>query len=222
MNERIYFDSDALELTTSVLSCSAREDGRYQVVLAATLFHPQGGGQPSDSGTIDSVNMLQALQSDDGIIHITSGPLDLGTVTLKVDGAARELHARYHSAGHLIACAGEKYGWLGLKGNHRPGESRVVFDPTDHARPVTEEMLQADVAALVAQNLPRNVDVSQGRRVVTWGQLPPTACGGTHVRSTGEVGEIHIVRVKQKKGQLSVQYELDADEALEPAGLETC
>jgi Ser-tRNA(Ala) deacylase AlaX len=153
--------------------------------------------------------MLQALQSDAGIIHITDRPVELGAVSIKVDGAARHLHARYHSAGHLIACAGEKYGWLGFKGNHRPGESRVIFDPTDHARPVTEEMLQAEVAALVAHNLSRKIDSAEGRRLVTWGELPATACGGTHVASTGEVGDIRIVRVKQKKAQLSVQYELD-------------
>ena len=44
--------------------------------------------------------------------------------------------------------------------------------------------------------------------MVTWGDLPVYACGGTHVRSTGEVGQIVITRVKEKKGELSVQYEL--------------
>lgn len=44
--------------------------------------------------------------------------------------------------------------------------------------------------------------------MVTWGSLPVYACGGTHVRSTGEVGHVVITRVKEKKGELSVQYEL--------------
>lgn len=44
--------------------------------------------------------------------------------------------------------------------------------------------------------------------MITWGDLPAYACGGTHVPLTSDVGEVQITRVKEKKGQLSVQYEL--------------
>ncbi|MEG5264026.1 alanyl-tRNA editing protein [Pseudomonas sp. JDS28PS106] len=209
MTERIYFNNDELELATTVLGCSLHEDGHYHVVLAATLFHPQGGGQPSDTGLIGSASMLQAVQGDDGVIHVTDTPLELGPVILKVDSETRALHSRYHSAGHLIASVGEKYGWRALKGNHRPGEGRVVFELTGQAQPMTEDILRADIVSLIARDLPREIASSEGRRTVTWGELSATACGGTHVQSTQEVGNIRIVRVKQKKEQLSVQYELD-------------
>ncbi len=57
-------------------------------------------------------------------------------------------------------------------------------------------------------SVPLSTSDDDGKRMVTWGDLPVYACGGTHVRSTGEVGQIVITRVKEKKGELSVQYEL--------------
>lgn len=208
MTERSYYHSDALEMDACVISCNREEDGRYRVILSATLFHPQGGGQPSDRGTIGNVNMLHAAQEAGEVVHFTDGPLDAGPVHLRVDAALRHLHTRYHSAGHLIAVVGEKYGWNGNKGNHRPGEGRVVFEPLDQTQPITADSLAAGTAALVAQNLPRRQTEEAGRRKVTWGELPAYACGGTHVLSTLDVGEIRITKVKEKKAQLSVQYEL--------------
>lgn len=208
MTERTYFSSDALEMTSSVISCDPQDDGRYRVILSATIFHPQGGGQPSDRGTIGHASMLHAVQEDAEVVHFTDAPLDTGPVQLTVDAALRQLHTRYHSAGHLIAVAGEKYGWYGSKGNHRPGEGRVVFEPLRLTTPVTAAEFAQGVSELVNQALPRRQEEEEGRRMITWGGLPAYACGGTHVLLTSDVGEVQITRVKEKKGQLSVQYEL--------------
>lgn len=209
MTEKLYYTSDELELDTKVLSCKPEADGRFRVVLASTLFHPQGGGQPSDRGMIGSANMLQAIQDGAEVIHFTDTAVEAGHVHIQIEGALRRQHTRYHSAGHLIACAGEQYGWYGYKGNHRPGEGRIVFQPVRQTSPVTAEDFAAGVAELVALNLALRTSDDDGKRMVTWGDLPVYACGGTHVRSTGEVGQIIITRVKEKKGELSVQYELN-------------
>ncbi|EDQ7108586.1 hypothetical protein DCT84_004785 [Salmonella enterica subsp. enterica serovar Glostrup] len=72
MTEKLYYTSDDLELDTRVQS----SDGRFRVILASTLFHPQGGGQPSDRGMIGSVNMLQAIQDGAEVIHFTDTFVD--------------------------------------------------------------------------------------------------------------------------------------------------
>lgn len=210
MTEKRYYASDALETESHVISCTPQSDDRFCVILSATLFHPQGGGQPSDRGTINGVNMLQAVQDGDQVLHFTDGPLETGPVRLKVDVGLRALHSRYHSAGHLIGLAGEKYGWLGVKGNHKPGEGRIVFDAVAPLTPITLEELNADAAALVQRGDCRVITDAAGKRMVTWGDLKPYACGGTHVQNTLEIGNIRILKLKEKKGQLSVQYELDA------------
>ena len=206
MTELCFFSSDALSLTTEVLSCSALPDGQFRVILAATLFHPQGGGQPSDQGHIGSATLLLAIREDQQIVHITDQAVALGPVTLTVNGAVRQLHSRYHSAGHLIAYAGEQSGWQAVKGNHRPGEGRIVFRAADNARPVSAEDISLRVAEIIAADLPLQTSEYQGRRRVSWGSLPATECGGTHVASTGATGEVVVSKVKLKKDELSVSY----------------
>lgn len=154
------------------------------------------------------MNMIQAIQEGGSIIHITDGAVEEGAVHIVVDAGLRLIHTRYHSAGHIIGVAGEKYGWHGNKGNHRPGEGRVVFDAVGFTTPVSAENFTADTAEIVARDLALIVDENDGKRMVTWGDLTPYACGGTHVKQTTEIGEIRIIKVKEKKGQLSVQYEL--------------
>lgn len=209
VTEKRYYNSDALETETCVISCTPQGEDRFCVILSATLFHPQGGGQPSDRGTINGVNMLQAVQDGDEVVHFTDGALEIGPAYLRVDADLRAFHSRYHSAGHLIGLAGEKYGWLGIKGNHKPGEGRIVFEPAGALLPVTVDDLTADVAALVKRGDRRAISEAAGKRLVTWGDLKPYACGGTHVLNTAEIGTIRILKIKEKKGQLSVQYELD-------------
>jgi Ser-tRNA(Ala) deacylase AlaX len=58
------------------------------VVLAATLFHPQGGGQMSDTGRIDTAIMLQAVQ-EEGVIHFTEKAVEPGPVSIQIDGKRR-------------------------------------------------------------------------------------------------------------------------------------
>lgn len=209
MTERVYYHSEALEMDPQVISCTPQEDGQYHVILSATLFHPQGGGQPSDRGTIGTVNMIRAVQQGDNVIHITDGAVEKGTVHIVVDAGLRLMHSRYHSAGHIIGVAAEKYGWHGSKGNHRPGEGRVVFDAVGLTTAVTAENFATDAAEIMSRNLQLVLQNEDGRRMVTWGDLTPYACGGTHVKNTADIGQIRIIKVKQSKGQLSVQYELD-------------
>lgn len=52
MTERLYYTSDATQGQANIMSCLAEPDGRYAITLDRTLFHPQGGGQPSDAGWI--------------------------------------------------------------------------------------------------------------------------------------------------------------------------
>ncbi|QLR43396.1 alanyl-tRNA editing protein [Enterobacter sp. RHBSTW-00994] len=208
MTERAYYYSDELSMQTQVLSCTPADDGRFRVVLAATLFHPQGGGQMSDTGRIDTAIMLQAVQEEGDVIHFTEKAVEPGPVSIQIDGKRRSLHSRYHSAGHIIACIGEQYGWFGYKGNHKPGEGRIVFKPADVTHPVTADDFSVGANEIVSRHLARSLREEEGRRKVTWGTLPDYACGGTHVVNTGDVGEILITKVKAKKGELTVQYAL--------------
>ncbi|MEL5372325.1 alanyl-tRNA editing protein [Serratia marcescens] len=208
MTERRYYYSDDLQGQAQVLSCAPAEEGAYAVELDATLFHPQGGGQPSDVGSLGGVTVLRVQQQGDTVVHFTAAPLPNGPVTMQIDEAQRRLHARWHSAGHLIGWLGETRGWRPVKAHHWPGEGRITFAPGPDAQTIEADFLQAELARLIAADLPRCQQAVDGLRQVGFGELPAYGCGGTHVAALGEVGAIAITGLKMKKGQLNVQYEL--------------
>ncbi len=210
MTQRTYYHSDDLTMQTQVLSCTRADDGKFHVVLAATLFHPQGGGQLSDQGTIAGVKVGRVVQEDSVVIHIADQEVAIGDALIEVSAEIRSLHARLHSAGHLISGVVEQLGWRATKGHHWPGEGRVVFDSPGASKAVTLEAVEQAVNQLITDDVPRRLAVQDGVRSVCFGSLRMHSCGGTHVPSAGLVGPIKLLKLKEKKGQLSILYDIAA------------
>jgi len=209
MTERLYFLSDSLIAEVEVQACTAAEDG-YVVELQATPFHPQGGGQPSDTGWIGTAEVIRVVQDGERILHHTTRALTLGRVPARVDEGRRQLHSRLHSAGHLLGHIGETYGWKPVKAHHWPGEGRIEFVPGVEPRPLDTAALQAHFDALVEADLPLQIELQAGgQRQVSFGEgVARYACGGTHVRSLRSVGALSALGVKEKKGRLLVSYDM--------------
>ncbi|MGG8097388.1 alanyl-tRNA editing protein [Klebsiella aerogenes] len=209
MTERVYYASDATEGRAQIIGCRAEADGRYAIELDRTLFHPQGGGQPSDSGWIDEQVVTAVATRGDSVLHIVEQPLPLGEVEMRIDASARQLHARLHSAGHLLGLAGEQLGWRPVKAHHWPGEGRITFAAGAGAVLPEASALLTQVSAWQRQDLPRRITFANGLRTVGFGDLPAYPCGGTHVASLAALGNIVISQLKMKKGQMIVSYNLE-------------
>ncbi|HFZ1279241.1 TPA: alanyl-tRNA editing protein [Klebsiella aerogenes] len=209
MTERVYYASDATEGRAQIIGCRAEADGRYAIELDRTLFHPQGGGQPSDSGWIDEQVVTAVATRGDSVLHIVEQPLPLGEVKIRIDASARQLHARLHSAGHLLGLAGEQLGWRPVKAHHWPGEGRITFAAGAGAVLPEASALLTQVSAWQLQDLPRRIIFANGLRAVGFGDLPAYPCGGTHVASLAALGNIVISQLKMKKGQMIVSYNLE-------------
>lgn len=209
MTERLYYTSDATECLARVVNCLSEADGRYAIELDRTLFHPQGGGQPADRGWIADLAVQGVVSRGDSVEHIVSQPLPSGEVTIRIDAESRRLHARLHSAGHMLAQAGEQSGWQPMKGHHWPGESRIIFAAEANGGLPEASVLLEKVAAWQAENLPRQVAFADGLRQVGFGDMQSYPCGGTHVASLSELGKIVISQVKMKKGQIIVSYTVE-------------
>jgi len=194
------------------------------VVLDRTVFYPLGGGQPGDTGTMEwdagSGNIVDTRYGDGGAIcHLLDEGAELpaagSTVTVKLDWNRRYLHMRMHTALHLLGSV-LQYGVTG--GNISAVKSRLDFDMEDA---VDKEQVTADLQALVAANhevscrwitdeeldaqpeLVRTMSVQPPRGVgkirlleIEGVDLQP--CGGTHLKSTSEVGDIRIGKVEKK------------------------
>ncbi|MDN0085587.1 alanyl-tRNA editing protein [Crenobacter sp. SG2305] len=207
MTERLYFSSDDTEAIACVTRC-AEENGQWFAILDRTLFHPQGGGQPGDSGWIGASRVLKTLQDGDEIRHQIDAPVATGSATIRIDADRRQLHTRLHSAGHLIGYLGQTMGHRPVQAHHRPGESKVTFLLEPGAAPFDAGWLEAALAELVAADLPRVVTLSDAMRTIGFGQLPAFPCGGTHVARLSAIGTVRIGAVREKKGLLTVSYDV--------------
>jgi Ser-tRNA(Ala) deacylase AlaX len=154
--ERVYQrDSYQFELSTTVVRVDALDDnkhGTHKVVLTATIFHPQGGGQPSDVGQLFAINAdgtesllftVAFVQAHGDIIeHFGRFAGDTEaeaqsltrerTVIARVNSESRVLHTRLHSAGHTIDAVIKQLGYadqlLPTKGYHFRDAPYVEYD----------------------------------------------------------------------------------------------
>src|SRR5207253_651102 len=78
MTLRLFFHSDDLEANVEVLDCTPHEN-EFSVTLPATPFHPQGGGQPFDTGWIGETQALRVTQESHRIVHYVTHPVTRGT-----------------------------------------------------------------------------------------------------------------------------------------------
>lgn len=206
---------------TSVLA-TGEIDGEAWIAVEDCLFHAQGGGQPADRGWLDGTEVSPLRDAESGLI-VLKAPDGGGLPALvagqpvqaRIDLEARRLHAALHTAGHLIEAAGRGQGWI-LAGNiHFPNQARIEF--TDEsgdsrlAEPEGRERATADlrdfVAKAIAADLPVTAETDEaGRRTVSIGDVHWAACGGTHVKSLGDLCEVELPPLKVKKGRIKVSY----------------
>ncbi|MFS2197951.1 alanyl-tRNA editing protein [Pseudomonas sp. Pseusp3] len=208
MTLRLFFHSDELKANVEVLECIPHEN-EFAVVLRATLFHPQGGGQPCDTGWIGESQVLRVVQDPELIIHFVDRPVKTGMTQIRVDEQQRLFNTRMHSAGHLIGHFVQAMGWMPIKAHHWPGEGRVQFKPGNSAQDVEARTIEQGIGQWIDHDLPRLTSLREGVREIGFGELPAYGCGGTHVRSLKDLGAITISTLSQKKGTLSVHYHVD-------------
>ena len=205
------------------------------VVLDATAFYPEGGGQPSDTGALkaggETLKVLKVMKRGDQIFHYLDGDIPEGAkVHGTVDWDKRFTYMRLHSGEHLLTGLFEAEG-SGPK--VFSSFSQLDFQPSaideatlkrvmerfdavvDEDVPVTihytsrEELDVGDDARKRSflEKIPPNV---QELRMVKIGGYATTFCMGTHVRSTGDIGRLRSLRLEAKKKQRKIVYfELD-------------
>ena len=131
--ELLYYFDPATAGTATALSVGKDAERDY-VILDRTLFHPAGGGQKSDLGTIAGVPVVKAERREAEVFHFLGAEprIDVASVVpVEVDAAARLLNSQWHTAGHLVGSVMERV--LGCKatgGQHWPGESFIVSTPS--------------------------------------------------------------------------------------------
>jgi alanyl-tRNA synthetase len=216
MTIRQYLFNTALTGQTMVTTIG-NDEGRPWVKLKETLFHPQGGGQPADHGTINGIPVLHVVSvagGEDVIHYLEREGLCVGdVVTMQVEPERRQRSARLHTAGHLIAALIE-HNFPSIKatgGHHWPGEARVEFNgQLLPSPPAVQEYLDDALVESIRRADPVEVIAElDGPRAIQIGKFPQVPCGGTHVANTSVLQKVVITRVSIKKGALRVSYEVE-------------
>lgn len=238
MTELLYLENTyQFEAEAKVLVITETERG-LAIVLDQTIFYPQGGGQPYDTGVIalESAEFLVRevrLDHDGTVYHFGEfkfGEFAVGSlVQLKIDHERRLEHARLHSAGHLIDVAIVNLAIPNLtpvKGYHFSDGPFIEYEGTLTEPQSYVGKLETELASLIAADLPitavnlsaeeaakQGVKAPRGKtaRLIKIGDYPGVGCGGTHVKSTKEIGAMGIRKISSKKGRTRVCYWLLSD-----------
>lgn len=221
-------DSYATEFDARVISCEKVGD-IYKVLLDSTLFFPEEGGQSSDTGYLEDVEVIHAELAGDEIFHHTREPVCPGKkVHGKIDFAPRFRNMQNHSGEHIICGVAHKLFGYNNVGFHL-GSDYVTMDLDGDLSPEDISLVEQMANRVVIENKPIEArylsdeeihtleyrakgDITENVRLVTIGDADACACCAPHVRSTGEIGMIKILDAVHHKGgmRLSILCGFDA------------
>ena len=203
-----YEDSHLSAFSATVLSCEETKTG-FAVILDATAFYPEGGGQAGDTGSLGGVRVLDTQERGEAVVHLCDKPLTVGErVEGRIDYAPRFLRMQQHSGEHIVSgIINRRYGYHNT-GFHMGSDIITIdFDGVIPAEDLPDIEREANRA--VWQNLPIRCWVPspeelpnvayRTKRALPWPvrivEVPgfdSCACCGTHVKATGEIGLIKL------------------------------
>ena len=223
MTERLYYhDSYLGEFQARIVDVGL---DRRTLYLDRTAFYPTSGGQPSDRGTVAGIPVVDVVDEDTRIAHILSTPAPEGLegafVECEIDARRRADHREQHTGQHLLSAVFVEMMGAETVSFHLGGETSTV-DIARAALTVEEiERVEERANAVVRENRPVTVSFGEASdelglrkateragtiRVVTIENLDRSACGGTHVRQTGEIGAILIRKLDKVRGNTRVEF----------------
>jgi alanyl-tRNA synthetase len=243
--ETLFYKDDPMEFEAKVIKVLGD-----QVVLDRTSFYARGGGQEPDLGTISEFNVVNVDKHANIIVHKLEGgvPKEGDTVSCKVDKTRRANITKNHTSTHIInvSSRGVLGSWIWQHSAFKD-DDHARLDITHHSSLTDEQVKQIEDAAnqMVKENYPVNIDYydrgtaeqKYGFKIYQGGVVPVKsvrivsiedkdieACGGTHVKKTGDIELIKItktkriqdgvVRIEFVSGPTAFQYVKDQEEEL--------
>ena len=212
---KYYDDSYARRFDARVVESGISDTGP-SAVLDQTFFYPSSGGQPHDTGTLGQARVTNVIirEEDGAVVHQLDSPLPEGPVAGALDWERRFDHMQQHTGQHILSQAFLRRANAPTIGFHL-GQEAVSID-LEAARLDDATVLEAEALAneIVALNLAvrawfpeddelaglalrKTPDVRGKLRVVGIGEFDYSACGGTHVAATGEIGLIAVHKTER-------------------------
>jgi len=229
MTERLYYDDAYTNSFEARVVGHVDIDNRPAVMLDRTYFYPTGGGQPCDQGNIDGVAVVDVLTrpEDHAVLHVLDGKVTGDVVACQIDWARRLDHMQHHTGQHILTRAFIEIAGANTVGFHLSPDSVTidldvpqispdmlaqVEDLTNQIiyenRRVSVRIVDADEFARLDARMRKMPDhlETDGLRVIEIEGLDATACGGTHVAHTGEIGIIKVLKLERNGQETRVEF----------------
>jgi len=227
VTERLYYsDSHLIEFEARVVDVTDRVSGWTAIVLDRTAFYPTGGGQPSDTGTLNGVRVVECIDDGDkGVLHVVQGaaPSRNDVVRGRVDWSRRLDHMQQHTGQHILSQAFVALFNAPTRG-FRVLETSCEID-LELREPTTEKIERAvelannviwEDRAITIRNVTseeaselalRKEPSREGElRLIEIEGFDLTPCGGTHAVRTGEIGVIVVRSWERAKGLTRIDF----------------
>ena len=219
MTERLYYQDCYLqEFRARVIETS--DDGR-RVYLDRTAFYPSSGGQPFDTGTLGGANVIDVVDEKERVAHLLDAPIATGEISAQIDWQRRFDHMQQHSGQHLLSAVLEELFKIPTVSFHL-GAEVCTIDVAAPSLPA-DRIDQAEVrcAEIVAESRPLAITFEDAAadlglrkesqrtgtlRVIAIQGIDRSACGGTHVRTTAEIGLVLIRKTEKIRGNTRLEF----------------
>ena len=219
MTERLYYN-DSYQRVFEARIVGA-EDGGRRIYLDRTAFYPASGGQPADFGTLNGIRVLDVIDEDERIAHVVESPLEAERAAGAIDWERRFDHMQQHSGQHLLSAVFEELYGMKTVSFHLGAECSTIDLETasltreqahaaeDRANAVALECRAVGVQyedSATAAGLRKATERAGTLRIVTIDGFDRSACGGTHVRTTAEIGPTLIRKLDKIRGNTRVEF----------------
>ena len=224
MTERIYYTDPACTEFEATVVSSPTVNGQPVVVLDRTAFYPTSGGQPHDTGSLGDARVTDVIDIDDGAIgHAVDTSLAVGArVHGRVDWIRRFDHMQQHTGQHILSAAFDRLHHARTVGFHL-GAVLSTLDVDKVLNPEAMAAAESEANRIVWENRPVSIRFatpaeaaamtlrkepsrSGPLRVIEVEDFDMSACGGTHVARTGQVGVVALRSWEKFRGGMRLEF----------------
>ena len=227
VTKRLYYDDSYTREFTAQIVEYLTIDGKPALILDQTYFYATSGGQPNDTGSMNGVAVgdVTARKEDGAVIHIMAGEVRGDYAHCRIDWNRRFDLMQHHTGQHILSQAFVQQAEANTVGFHLSDDSVTIdldrVNLPDSAInavealandivwancPVSARIIQpGDTEGIRIRKIPENL-YTHGLRVIDIDGFDVTACGGTHVAHTGEIGMIKILRMEKRGDKTRVEF----------------
>jgi alanyl-tRNA synthetase len=221
--ERLYYNDCYLREFEAEIVGAVPDGERVRVYLDRTAFYPDSGGQPSDSGSLSGMTVLELADEGDAIAHVLERRPESDRVNGQIDWTRRFDHMQQHTGQHILSAAFEKTGGYKTVSFHLGSEistidlssdrlgRRQLDEAEDAANQIVFENREVRILFKPSEEANalglRKATEREGEvRLIEVLDFDLSACGGTHVSRTGGVGMILVRKFERLKGLTRVEF----------------